>query len=82
MPGKKELRVKLLAEKNSKKIIGGQVLSGEPVTSLIDLISFAIQQEATVYDLVQLSYSSQPYQSFFPAGNAIVMAAENIAKQL
>ena len=82
MPGKKELRVKLLAEKNSKKIIGGQVLSGEPVTSIIDLISFAIQQEASVYDLIQLSYSSQPYQSFFPAGNALVMAAENIAKQL
>lgn len=82
MPGKKELRVKLLVEKNSKKIIGGQVLSGEPVTSIIDLISFAIQQEASVYDLIQLSYSSQPYQSFFPAGNALVMAAENIAKQL
>ncbi|MBN2262066.1 MAG: FAD-dependent oxidoreductase [Prolixibacteraceae bacterium] len=82
MPGKKELRVKILAEKNSKQIIGGQVISGEPVTNLIDLISFAIQKGATVNDLIELSYSAQPYQSFYPAGNAIVMAAENIANKI
>ncbi len=82
MPGKKELRVKLLAEKNSKRIIGGQVLSGEPVTNLVDLISFAIQKGATVNDLIELSYSSQPYQSFYPAGNALVMAAEDIDNKL
>ncbi|MBN2805784.1 MAG: FAD-dependent oxidoreductase [Prolixibacteraceae bacterium] len=81
MPGKKELRVKLLAEKNTQKIIGGQVLSGEPVTNIVDLISFAIQKGATVNDMIELSYSAQPYQSFYPAGNAIVMAAENIEKK-
>lgn len=82
MPGKKELRVKLLADKNTARIIGGQILSGEPVTALIDLISFVIQKESTVYDLIDLSYSAQPYQSFYPAGNAIVMAAEQIVNQL
>jgi NADPH-dependent 2,4-dienoyl-CoA reductase/sulfur reductase-like enzyme len=82
MPGKKDLRVKLIADKKTGKILGGQVLSGEPVTTIVDLISLSIQQNATVYDLAELSYSSQPYQSFFPAGNAIVMAAENIISQL
>ncbi len=82
MPGKKDLRVKLIADKKTHKIIGGQVFSGEPVTSLVDLITFAIQKGATAHDLVELSYSSQPYQSFFPAGNVIVMAAESLIAQL
>ncbi len=82
MPGKKELRAKLLADKKTAKILGGQVISGEPVTTLIDLISFAIQKEATVYDLIDLSYSAQHYQSFLPAGNAIVIAAEQTANQI
>lgn len=82
MPDQKELRVKLIAEKATGKILGGQVFSGEPVTALVDLISFAIQKQATVFDLVALSYASQPYQSFYPAGNAWVMAAEKIVSQL
>ncbi len=82
MPGKKELRLKLVANKKTSKIIGGQVYSGEPVAMLIDLISFAIQKESTVYDLLDLSYSAQPYQSFFPAGNIVVMAAEHIINQI
>lgn len=82
MPDKKDLRVKLIADRKSQRIIGGQVVSGEPAATLIDLISFAIQNGATVNDMMDLSYSAQPYQSFFPAGNAIVMAAESIATQI
>ncbi|MGM0377468.1 MAG: FAD-dependent oxidoreductase, partial [Bacteroidota bacterium] len=82
MPGVKELRVKLLADRNTSKIIGGQVLSGEPVTSIVDLITFAIQQEATAEELAELSYSSHPYQSFFPAANPVSMAAEQIDEQV
>jgi len=78
MPEKKDLLVKLIADKKTSRIIGGQVASGEPVATLIDLISFAIQKEATVNDLIDLSYSAQPYQSFFPASNIIVSAAENM----
>lgn len=82
MPGKKELRVEILADRKTQRIIGGQVLSGEPVTFLIDLLSFAIQQNASIQDMLELSYSAQPYQSFFPAGNVIVMAAEHLFNQL
>jgi len=82
MPGKKDLRLKLIADKKTNKVIGGQVLSGEPVTTLVDLISFAIQKGTTVDELVDLSYSSQPYQSFYPAGNVVVQAAENLLSQV
>ena len=77
MPGAKILRVKLIADRKTGRIIGGQIVSGEPVAARIDLITFAIQRKCTVKDLTSLSYAAQPYQSFFPAANAIVLAAED-----
>lgn len=82
MPDKKDLFVKVIADRKTKKILGGQVYSGEPVTHVVDLISFAIQKESTIDDLLAFSYSSQPYQSFYPASNPIVKAAESIQIKL
>jgi NADH oxidase (H2O2-forming) len=78
MPGAKKLSVKLIADSKNGKIIGGQIVSGEPVTGRIDLLTYAIQNGSTVRDMAKLSYSAQPFQSFFPAANAIVQAAEDI----
>lgn len=38
----------------------------------------AIQYGITVDQFAQLSYASQPYQSFFPANNLMVQASEQI----
>ncbi len=81
MPSAKPVEVKLIADKKSQKILGGQIVSGEPVTDKIDQITMAVQFGISVKDLVQLSYSSQPYQSFYPANNLLVQAAELIVKQ-
>ena len=81
MPEAKKMQVKLVAEKDSHRLIGGQIVSGEPVTGRIDLLTFAIQKKATVEDLTGLSYSAQPYQSFYPAANGVVLAAEDIIKK-
>ncbi|MBN2829683.1 MAG: FAD-dependent oxidoreductase [Candidatus Cloacimonetes bacterium] len=80
MPGAKLVHLKLIAEKGTKRIIGAQIVSEEPVTDKIDLLTLAIQNCFTAEKLAQLSYSAQPYQSFYPAGNLIVMAAEEILK--
>jgi NADH oxidase (H2O2-forming) len=80
MPGAGKIRIKLIAENGSGTILGAQIISAEPVTAMIDIVTFAIQKKSTVEDLLQLSYSSQPYQSFFPAGNGLVMAAESILR--
>ncbi len=77
MPDAKPMRVKLIAEAGSGRLIGGQIVSGEPVTGRIDLLTYAIQMNSTLRDLLKLSYSAQPYQSFFPAASAIVLAVEN-----
>lgn len=81
MPDARKISFKLIVDKRTDKILGGQVVSGEPVTSVIDLITFAIQKESKVEDFSSLSYSSQPYQSFFPAANGIVLASEQIIKK-
>ena len=52
------------------------------LVEMVDLITMAIQYGITVKNLVNLSYSSHPYQSFFPANNLMVQASENILKAL
>ncbi len=82
MPEAKKLKIKLVANSKSGVIIGGQIVSGEPVTGKIDLLTYAIQNKSTIRDLAKLSYSAQPYQSFFPAANAVVLAAEDILNKI
>ncbi len=82
MPGAKKVRLKLIADKKTHKIVGGQIISGEPVADKVDQITMAIQFGITVEQLTIFSYSSQPYQSFYPAHNLIVKAAEEILKKL
>ena len=82
MPEAKKLNIKLIADFETGIIIGGQIVSGEPVTGKIDLLTYAIQNRSTIKDLAKLSYSAQPFQSFFPAANAVVLAAEDILNKI
>lgn len=56
-------------------------MSGEPVAAGIDLLTYAIQLDSTAKDISSLSYSAQPYQSFMPAANAVVLAAEDLLQK-
>ncbi|OQY09349.1 MAG: FAD-dependent pyridine nucleotide-disulfide oxidoreductase [Fusobacteriia bacterium 4572_132] len=82
MPSAKKVKLKLIADKATHKILGAQFISGEPVADKVDKITMAIQFGITVEQLTSFSYSSQPYQSFYPAHNLIVKAAEEILKKL
>ena len=77
MPGATELKVKIVADARTGRVLGGQVLGEVPTTDKVDTITLAIQQGLTVKQLAKLSYSAQPWQSFFPARSAIVEACEN-----
>jgi NADPH-dependent 2,4-dienoyl-CoA reductase/sulfur reductase-like enzyme len=77
MPGAGNLKVKIVADKHDFRIIGGQVVSTLPTTDKVDVITLAIQRRMTLKGLAKLSYSAQPWQSFFPARSAIVEACEN-----
>lgn len=82
LPEAKKIRMKLVVDRKSRGLLGAQIVSGEPVSTNIDLLTFAIQKKSTVEDLAQLSYSAQPFQSFFPASNINVMAAEDAVKKM
>jgi NADH dehydrogenase/NADH oxidase (H2O2-forming) len=73
-------RMKLIAERASRKIVGGQIVSEQPVTDKVDLITMSIQSGFTVEELRLFSYSSQPYQSYYPAGNLLVNASEDLIR--
>ena len=69
------MKVKLVFEQGTDRLLGGQVVGTAAVAERIDLLTLAIQQGLTARDLADLSYSAQPWQTFFPARNAIVEAA-------
>ncbi|MCX8204773.1 MAG: FAD-dependent oxidoreductase [Candidatus Nezhaarchaeota archaeon] len=50
-PGGRDIRVKLIFEKEAMKLIGAQVIGGEGVAGRIDGLSLAIQAGMTAYDL-------------------------------
>lgn len=82
MPGASEVLIKLIADSASGRIIGGQAWGKEAVAERIDTITMAVTNRMTARELAQFSYSAQPWQTFFPARNAIVMAAEEIVDKL
>lgn len=82
MPGSEKINLKLIANKGDLTLIGAQIISKEPVTDKIDFLTFAIQNKTKIQDLTGLSYSAQPWQSFFPAANLIVLGAEDIMKKI
>ncbi|MCF6265819.1 MAG: FAD-dependent oxidoreductase [Desulfuromusa sp.] len=82
MPEAKMVKMKLVADRKTLRVLGAQVVSGNPVTDKVDILTLAIQSKLTVADLVNFSYSAQPYQSFFPANNLIVACAEGILNQV
>ncbi|MCK5737980.1 FAD-dependent oxidoreductase, partial [bacterium] len=82
MPNAKKMSLKLIADRKTLRLLGAQIVSEEPVADRTDLLTFAIQLEKTIDTLTRLSYSAQPYQSFYPAANGIVLAAEDILKKV
>lgn len=82
MPGARKVQVKLVADAETGKLLGGQVIGYEAVAEKVDVITLALQQKLKLEDMTQLSYSAQPWQTFYPANNAIVMAAEDALKKL
>lgn len=82
IPGAKNVKVKLVVDKDTRKVVGGQVVGHECVAERVDLITYAIQKDSTIDEIAMFSYSSQPYQTYYPANNAIIMAAEDAIKKL
>ena len=78
-PGAKPITVKILLERESKQIIGGQIVGGEEVTQRINALSLAIQKNMCWYELVKADTCYAP--SVCEASEPIVMAAEMASRK-
>ena len=79
-PGALPIKVKLVVEKESQRIIGVQIIGGEEVTQRINAISFAIQKQMTVRELAKADTAYAPPLS--ETWEPMVLAAEMVLMKL
>ncbi len=79
-PGGSPLRVKVIVEKETKRIVGGQIVGGEEVTQRINALSLAIQNRMSVYELSKADTCYAP--SVCETWEPIVLAAELAIRSL
>lgn len=79
-PGAKPIRIKIVVEKESHRIIGAQIIGGEEVTQRINALSFAIQKHMTVRELAKADTAYAP--PLCETWEPIVLAAEIALRKL
>ena len=79
-PGAKPIKIKLIVEKESQRIVGGQVIGGEEVTQRINCLSFAIQKGMTVRELAKADTAYAP--PLCETWEPMVLAAEMVLMKL
>ncbi|MEA1925766.1 MAG: FAD-dependent oxidoreductase [Patescibacteria group bacterium] len=78
LPGTETIKVKLVFEKASKILVGGQVAGPESVAEMINLIAVAVQQKITARELANLQVATHPLITAPPTAYPIIKAAEEI----
>jgi len=79
-PGGLSVRVKLVADKESGKLIGGQIIGGEEVTQRINVLSFAILNEMTIQEFAKAETCYAPCLS--ETWEPMVLTAEMLLRKL
>lgn len=79
-PGALPVKVKLVVEKESQRIIGAQIVGGEDVTQRINALSFAIQKGMTVRELAKADTAYAPPLN--ETWDPMVLAAEMVLIKL
>jgi len=79
-PGGLPIRIKLVVEKESERLIGGQIIGGEEVTQRVNALSFAMQKHMTVRELAKAdtAYAPPLNETWEP----MVLAAEIALRKL
>lgn len=79
-PGAGEISVKLLAEKGSGRLLGGQIVGMEGSAKRIDTVATALHAGFTVEEMINLDLGYAP--PFSPVWDPVVTAARALAKKL
>ncbi len=82
LDGAQKQVVKLIVSKDTLKILGGEVIGGNSVGELINIIGFIIQGGITLMDLLVAQIGTQPMLTASPAAYPIIKAAEVVLKNM
>jgi len=79
-PGALPVRIKLVADKETTKLIGAQIIGGEEVTQRINALSFVILNEMSIKELAKAETCYAPPVS--ETWEPMVLAAEMVLRKL
>jgi NADPH-dependent 2,4-dienoyl-CoA reductase/sulfur reductase-like enzyme len=79
-PGAGRITVKVLAERGSGRLLGGQIVGHEGAAKRIDVLAAALHGGFTVQDIINLDLSYAPPYS--PAWDPVLVAARKAAEQI
>jgi NADPH-dependent 2,4-dienoyl-CoA reductase/sulfur reductase-like enzyme len=79
-PGAGEITVKVLAERGSGRLLGGQIVGMEGSAKRIDVLATALNAGFTVEEMINLDLGYAP--PFSPVWDPVVTAAREAAKKL
>ena len=79
-PGGSKIRIKLIAERNTGRILGAEMVGKEGISKRIDVFATAIAAKMTVEDIGDLDLSYAP--PFAPVWDPILIAANDLKKKI
>ena len=79
-PGASKIVVKLLAEKNSGRLLGGQIIGEEGAAKRIDVLATAITHNLTLQNIIDLDLSYAP--PFSPVWDPVQTCARKLIKMI
>ena len=77
MPGCRELKVKLLFDKNSGKLLGGQVAGGASAAEIVNMLTVMISRGFTVEETATMQFGTHPALTCSPVSYPVASAAED-----
>jgi hypothetical protein len=72
--------VKLLAERTSGRLLGGQIVGGEGAAKRVDALAVALWNQMTVEEVVSLDLGYAP--PFSPVWDPVLIAARKVAERV
>lgn len=79
-PGAKKITVKLLAEKGSGRLLGGQIIGEEGAAKRIDVLATALTHNLTLQNIIDLDLSYAP--PFSPVWDPVQTAARKLINMI
>ena len=76
MPTYKPAKIKIVFDKETRRVIGGQIISEEDLTQFMNTLSVVIQNNMTVEELAMTDFFFQPhYNKPWSLLNAVALEA-------